>query len=885
MIGDAATIADEGWEADICIVGGGAAGLTLAARLARSGCRILLLEAGGDERTDAAQDFYAGEVADPAVHWPLDTYRVRALGGTSTIWGGRSIPYDPIDFAPRAWVPHSGWPIGYDEVAAYYPAAMEAAEAGAFDQRPSGPIVPGLESEWLHTTIERFSRPTDFWVRYRDELVRAPNVLVVRHAAATAVRLTPDGARVDHVEVTLPGGERRRARARDHVLAAGGLETTRLLLASRDVLPAGIGNAGDWLGRGYMCHLAATFGEVTFTGDPRGIGFDYERDGEGIYIRRRLALTERAQRELEVMNFTARLHIFDANDPAHGDPVLSLIFLAAFAVKYEYSRAAREADRSPAIYTRHLANIARNPVRLARFLSSWGAKRYLASRRIPSIALPARDNRYPLEFHCEQAPNPESRITLSDDCDAFGMPRLRVDWRVTPLDFRSVRDSYRLMQRELARTGTGRLVFDDEGLEAAVLKAGAYGGHHSGATRMAASPADGVVDGDCRVHGVENLFVASASVLPTSSQANPTLTVLALALRLADHLEARARPVPLAARALPAGSPVVVTGAAGFVGRAAVRALAAAGHRVAAGVRRSATLLPPGDVTTAAADVLDAAQLERAFAGMKTVVHCAVGDARDTSVIVDGTRNVLAAARAANVRHVVHLSSVAVYGAVDGIVDEDAPTDTPQGAYGAAKVAAESLCRDAAAAGLAVTVLRPSLIYGPDSEQWTTLYVERLRSGRWPALGVAGEGACNLIHVDDLAAFIVNRVEARPTGFEVFNVNGADIPTWNGYLEALNAALGLPPLAPGTPPGRGRIAARKLAKAASLGLRKLRAGTVARPLDRFVLTTPSADEVERFASGGGYAIGRMQRAGFTPAIRVADAVRRIADARKRDEPL
>lgn len=522
----------------VCIAGGGAIGLCLAARLADLGHDVVLLEAGGLKADEISQSFYAGEVVDPAVHWPLDTYRVRALGGTSSIWGGRSIPYDPIDFEERPWVPHSGWPISFDEVAAYYPAAMAASEAGAFDHAASGPIVPGLDGEWLHTTIERFSRPTNFWARYGERLTKAGNVRVVTDAPVTAVRLARDGNSVDHLEVTLPDGRKWRLRARHYVLAAGGLETTRLLLNSDDVVRTGPGNAGGWLGRGYMCHLAATFGLAQFTGDPRSIFYGYERDAAGIYIRRRIALTEKAQRELGLLNFTARLHIHDANDPAHGDPVLSLIFLAAFAIKYEYSRAAREADRSTGAYLRHLGNIASHPVRLLKFLGSWGVKRYFASRRIPSIALFSPANRYPLEFHCEQSPNPDSRVTLNGERDALGMRRLRVDWRITSLDVETVQKSYALLAGELQRTGTGTLDFDAEAVKQAILGAGAYGGHHSGTTRMSRDPKDGVVDGDCRVHGVGNLHVASTSVLPTSSQANPTLTGIALALRLADRLHA-----------------------------------------------------------------------------------------------------------------------------------------------------------------------------------------------------------------------------------------------------------------------------------------------------------------------------------------------------------
>lgn len=851
--------------ADVCIAGAGPAGLTLAARLAGRGRRVLLLEAGGDQQTAESQAFYAGSVADPSVHWPLDTYRVRALGGTGRIWGGRAIPYDPIDFIRRPWVPHSGWPIAYEDLAPYYPAALMAAEGGAFDYTPSGPIVPGLDSEWLHTTVERFSRPTDFWARYGPAL-KASDVQVVSEAAVTGIALNEQGSHVDHLVVRC-GEKQAKVRARSYVLAMGGLETTRLLMASNDVLRDGIGNGGGWLGRGYMCHLAATFGEVRLHGDPRSIGFDYERDGEGIYLRRRIALTEHAQRELEVMNFTARLHIFDANDPGHRDAVLSLIFLAAFAVKYEYSRGMREADRSWPVMMRHIGNIVRDPIRLFNFARTWGVQRYLASRRIPSIALYSRHGRYPLEFHAEQAPNPESRLRLTGERDAYGMPRLEVDWRVTPLDFATVRKSYELMAREMERTGTGRLTYDDAALEAAVLKAGAYGGHHSGTARMAASPADGVVDADCRVHGLDNLYVASSAVLPTSSQANPTLTILALALRLADHLEALPKDKPVRQASPEDKGAVLVTGAAGFVGRAVVRHLAEAGWSVRAGTRSGAVV--EGAAQTVRCDVLDPAGVAQAMAGVTAVVHCAVGAPDDTRVITEGTAHVLDAALAAGVHHVVHMSSVAVYSGQSGLIDELSDMSAPQGAYGLAKREAEDLCRKAAAKGMGVTILRPTLIWGKDSAQWTTSYVRRMRGGHWHALGARGEGLANLIHVDDLAGFVAHLLKAPPPGAEaIYNVNGPEIPSWNHYLESLRIAFGLPePRPPRRMPGWAtlcRIAVRLCDRVVAARLWPRRRPALWMALLDWAEAIPSRDESRRFGAVLRYDTTRMTGTGFRP---------------------
>jgi choline dehydrogenase-like flavoprotein len=526
--------------ADVCIVGGGPAGLTLARDLAGRGVSVILLEAGGLKPDARTQALYEGELADSRGHPWLHQFRVRALGGSSRIWGGRCLPFDPIDLEPRDWIPGSGWPIAHEDLAAYYPAAQALAEAGPFDYDPATALpgrpaafAPGLETAAVTTRLERFSKPTDFWRRLGGELVASPRVRVLLNAAVTGVRLVADGGAVDHIEATDRPGARKRITAKHYVLAAGGLETVRLLLASNDVKPAGIGNDHDQLGRCYMSHTAATSGYVTFNSPP---AFDYERDAEGVYVRRRMWITQAAQRELKLLNVAFRTHLPEIADPAHKDAILSAMYLVKDFVLYEYSRKMRERPMTLRGVLGHVRNIVTNPVRLARFSGKWVTRRVLAERKLPSVVLGSNRNRFALEFHGEQAPNPESRLTLSQERDRLGMPRLRADWRLTPLDTDSLVRAYGVLARALEETGAGRLDYDPDAVRAETIKAGAYGGHHLGGARMSADPARGVVDADCRVHGVDNLFVASSAVFPTSGQANPTLTILALTLRLADRL-------------------------------------------------------------------------------------------------------------------------------------------------------------------------------------------------------------------------------------------------------------------------------------------------------------------------------------------------------------
>jgi choline dehydrogenase-like flavoprotein len=530
-------------ESDVVILGSGAAGTALAATLARKGRETLLLEAGGANRSKKQQDFYAGDIVDPRTHPWIDRYRLRALGGSTKIWGGRCIPLDPIDFEKRAWVPLSGWPIPFEALAPYFVAAVPLAEAGRPAFRPADALpgaleelAPGLDGDKIATTIERFSKPSDFWKIFGEELTRSPNARVLALAPAVAIRLHPDGKAVDHIEVVAANGRRVEVRGKTYVVAMGGLESARLLMASNDVARDGIGNHSDWLGRTYMSHLCMTAGTIHFAAPFEKIGFDYQRDADGVYCRRRLWIREETQRELGLLNTTFRTHLPDPADPTHGNAILSAMFLVKSLVLYEYGRKFQEKEPEPLDYLRHVGNIARQPLALARFGIEWVQQRNLADRKIPSVVLPSPSNAYSLEFHAEQAPYPDSRLTLSHRVDAYGVPRLRVDWRVTPLDIESVKQSYRVLAAELERSGAGRLAWSEDELESRILQNAIVGGHHIGATRMSADPASGVVDVDCKVHGVSNLYVASSSVMPTSGQANPTLTIIALALRLADHL-------------------------------------------------------------------------------------------------------------------------------------------------------------------------------------------------------------------------------------------------------------------------------------------------------------------------------------------------------------
>lgn len=338
---------------------------------------------------------------------------------------------------------------------------------------------------------------------------------------------------------------------------------------------------------------------------------------------------------------------------------------------------------------------------------------------------------------------------------------------------------------------------------------------------------------------------------------------------------------------------ILVTGANGFVGGWYVEALHLSGWaRVRAGISRwsGAARIARFPVDIVTCDVMDVNSLDAALADIDVVIHCARGREDDSPVTTEGTRLLLERARLAGVRKVVFTSSVAVYGEATGTVREDTAPVAPLTAYGASKVRAEAICREMADERLSVVALRPTLIYGPFSDQWSLPYLTRFASGRWAALGARGLGKCNLVYVGDLVHF-ARYLIGRDTGaYAVFNANGPEVPTWNSYLERFNAALGYPAMKP---------------EAASLGLQV----ALRRPVRRFgkyVLTNhrdalvsianrnpslkalmkrteadlrlkPNDDEMQRFSTDVTYTMDAARRIGFVPPTRVDEGLAMTAD--------
>lgn len=546
-------------ECQTCVIGGGAAGVTAFLELASHGRDVVLLEGGGTRREPLMQDTYRGEIPDVepqsdvvgagGSHPPLDSTREKKLGGTSS-WGGRCAPLDSVDFEPRQGLTDTGWPIGRDDLTPYYERANRYLQAGrfAYTSKASG---LGADSFLLRggtdrcvedTKIFRYSPPTHFGKTYRRDLHRASQQ-VFHHANALCLECAPDRMAVASVIVASRPGQHFRVVANDFIVACGGLESARLLMASNNHAGTPLGAGDDALGRYYMTHLDAIVGTVRFTGPAPLAAYSYELSDDGVYCRRLLTVREDVQRAEALLNVGAAFFMPHPKDPSHRDGLLSayalskeVLYRARMGFKSRrYGRYGLNEERIQA--KRHMVNVAREPWRIAKFAGTWATGRSLARRKLPSFLSEVSSGSYRIHFNGEQSPSRDNCVELADQVDEFGIPRLRVRWHVRESDYDSISRSLGIMGAALGRLRHEvRVPSTAEGLFDAMGGGFLAGTHAMGTTRMGTDPTSSVVNPECRVHGLQNLYIASSSVFPTGGFAPPTLTIVALAIRVADFI-------------------------------------------------------------------------------------------------------------------------------------------------------------------------------------------------------------------------------------------------------------------------------------------------------------------------------------------------------------
>jgi choline dehydrogenase-like flavoprotein len=510
------------FRADVCIVGAGAAGIVLAVELERQGKRVLLLESGGATLEAAAQEL--NELASAGQQRRgANIGRFRMLGGTTTAWGGQVQELCAEDFSQRPWVQGSGWPFTKEELDPYYQRALMA--EGLAES------IPDDNEVWRQLKISApelgdafatyFTRwcPEPNFARLYGNTLRQPNLRVVVHATATAMQFTEDGSRVRGISCrTLSGREQVFSAAR-YVLCLGTIESVRFLLQPSAHAKALPWNRSSSLGQHFQSHIDWNTAVI-----PASDAGSLQRRFANVYLdgykyHPKFRLEFSSQERQEILNVAG-----------------SITCINAMEMELRRTKSmVREllSGRLPDVRRRDISLLARQLPTLLQLAYGY---------RVRKRAAWPKDSAFWLRVHCEQEPLSKSRITLTETRDQTGLFRAHLDWRISPLEWKTIRyftDRVRrgfaelglaqiLPQTELAiEEGFRNITFDDSH-------------HHMGGTRMSRSPSEGVVNPDLKLHGVENAYVCSASVFPTSGFSNPTHTLIALAIRLADHLTGEA---------------------------------------------------------------------------------------------------------------------------------------------------------------------------------------------------------------------------------------------------------------------------------------------------------------------------------------------------------
>lgn len=489
---------------ELCIIGGGAAGITIAREFANSGRKVLLLEGGGSGFSDQSQNLYKGTLDGPDIDWYSEHYlytsRLRYFGGSTNHWVGICRPLSPIDFQKRDWVPNSGWPIDHTDLLPFHERTASVLKIPRFkltEDDASAQNDPAFlnESTQFAKIHYYLSPPVRFGQTYGKDLVESRNVRVCLNASVTQIETNPEVQSVNRLEVRKANGQRFWVSPKQVILAAGGVENARLLLLSNRQQPTGLGNHHDVVGRYFMEHIETRLGYIC---SGRQLPEYFQEQG------------------LTWTLFSPRWQVLTANhwlgssiQIEANKPILRGDWTEAYNQGNRFTFGSKEGLRRD-----HC------PYNLGDVWDFWANDKELYQNKVMVRA--------------EQSPNPDNRVELSDQKDALGLSRSRLVFRITEDDKQSIMQTVTHFARELGILGEGRFNLRPPDK---VWQLSQGGNHHMGTTRMHHDPKQGVVNANCRVHGIDNLFIAGSSVFTTSGYANPTYTIVLLALRLSDHLK------------------------------------------------------------------------------------------------------------------------------------------------------------------------------------------------------------------------------------------------------------------------------------------------------------------------------------------------------------
>jgi choline dehydrogenase-like flavoprotein/nucleoside-diphosphate-sugar epimerase len=677
-------------DCDVCIIGSGPAGGTIARELSGCRLRVTVLESGGFKRQEHADQL--NEIESVGRSRIMDQWLVRnrIVGGSSHTWGGRCAPFDEVDLLRRNWIPHSGWPFCINDLEPYL--ARTAAYLGLCfgtgfsDDRfwtlaQQTPPRPELDPSYLLPFFWQTSRDAKNQydnMRFGQHLLHnlESNVKLVSNATVLQINVTESGSAVKSVEFVSADRQQWTLSASAVVVCAGGIENARILLCSNNLVASGLGNQNDLVGRFLMDHLRGPV--ATFRGKPSDalkmrFGMYRVKTATGVFrFRHGMRLSPSVQYKEQLLNCSAWINEWGAAD----DPWYALKRLL----------------RGNANLPKDAMAIVSNANLLVRDARNY----YLRGR-----GLFGKIERLDLVCMCEQRPSSDSRLTLSEKVDRLGQRLPRIDWRIHQDEHRTMRRMAGLVAAEFSRIGFERPI-----LEEWVRNGESFPNsfqdiaHPAGTTRMANDPSEGVVDSECQVHGVQGLYVAGSSVFPTSGHCNPTQMIVALAIRLADTLKLRiaSRTSPmtggtssdhrlvheLSEASVPASprTRVLVTGASGRIGRHVVAELVRRGYQVRALTSKATNDIPAklDAVEWRQLDFQRSLDFDAAVCGCAAVIHLAAeiyAVDRMLRVNVEATQALAQASERAGVKLFCYTSSIAVYGSgLRRLITENSPVLT-----------------------------------------------------------------------------------------------------------------------------------------------------------------------------------------------------------------
>ena len=512
------------FDCDLCIIGGGAAGIAMALEFIGTGIEVLLLESGGFELEVETQKLYQGDdIGLP--YFDLEYARLRYFGGTTNHWAGMCAPLDPIDFKKRDWVNYSGWPIEYSDFASYLPRASTICELPGhnFDAEYWLRVQGEMRSrnyEYDKKSFEAFSEffnagafphspPTRFGETYRQKLEMATNVKILLNANVTSIDTLQAAHKVDQISVKTLSGKSATVTPKQVTLATGGVENARVLLASNKTHSQGIGNKNDLVGRFFADHIELESGFILSSKHTEFFDIFFEGFRP---TRFSLNVAPEIQNARKMVNIGMTIHnVSNEHFTANG-------IGAARRMKQSIDN-----GKWPDNF---FSDVGSAIMDMDDIIS------YMWTRDAPK-----KEGLYMIMNRVESQPNPNSRITLSDDRDALDIPTVKLDWQLSELDYYSIYEMQKMFGKTLGQSGYGRINIELEEKYSKWPGITQGGHHHMGTTRMAETDKTGVVDKNSKVFGIENLYVAGSSIFPTYGKANPTLNLVALTLRLADHLK------------------------------------------------------------------------------------------------------------------------------------------------------------------------------------------------------------------------------------------------------------------------------------------------------------------------------------------------------------